>query len=140
MHLILQLVQSDRLWKPQLKKKQCNNCITNKERLAVGYFIYYYRQNLLGRRCMVQTDQLLKIWLFRPEHKQGNVCHTVMSWCMNLHEVIVRACGMITAMNIPPLIEINEQKKIIDKELNRGRKYLDRKLLVRFNRSLQAMF
>ena len=39
-----------------LNKAEKNYCITDKELLAVRYFIEYYRQYLLGRTFTVRTD------------------------------------------------------------------------------------
>ena len=39
-----------------LNKAERNYCITEKELLAVRFFIEYYRQYLLGRRFVVRTD------------------------------------------------------------------------------------
>lgn len=47
-----------------LNKAERNYCITDKELLAVRYFIEYYRQYLLGRNFTVRTDHQALIWLF----------------------------------------------------------------------------
>ena len=39
-----------------LNKAEKNYCITEKELLAVRFFIEYFRQYLLGRRFLVRSD------------------------------------------------------------------------------------
>ena len=48
-----------------LNKAERNYCITEKELLAVRFFIEYYRQYLLGRRFVVRTDHQALVWLFK---------------------------------------------------------------------------
>ena len=47
-----------------LNKAERIYCTTDKELLAVRYFIEYYRQYLLGRKFCVRTDHQALIWLF----------------------------------------------------------------------------
>ena len=56
-----------------LNKAEKNYCITEKELLAVRYFIEYYRQYLLGRRFRVRTDHQALIWLFRLKEPRGKI-------------------------------------------------------------------
>jgi hypothetical protein len=56
-----------------LNKAERNYCITDKELLAVRYFIEYYRQYLLGRKFCVRTD------------------HQALTWCQHFH-VLVQLC------------------------------------------------
>ena len=48
-----------------LNKAEKNYCITEKELLAVRYFVEYFRQYLLGRRFTVRTDHQALVWLYR---------------------------------------------------------------------------
>ena len=48
-----------------LNKAERNYCITEKELLAVRYFIEYFRQYLLGRRFKVRSDHQALVRLFR---------------------------------------------------------------------------
>jgi hypothetical protein len=54
-----------------LNKTEKNYCITDKELLAVRYFIQYYRQYLLGRTFTVRTDHQALIWLFSLKEPKG---------------------------------------------------------------------
>jgi hypothetical protein len=56
-----------------LNKAEKNYCVTDKELLAVRYFIEYYRQYLLGRKFCVRTDHLALIWLFSMKEPEGRV-------------------------------------------------------------------
>lgn len=47
-----------------LNKAEKNYCVTDKELLALRYFIEYYRQYLLGRRFTVRTDHQALVYLF----------------------------------------------------------------------------
>ena len=48
-----------------LNKAERNYCITEKELLAVRYFIEYFRQYLLGRKFVVRSDHQALVWLFK---------------------------------------------------------------------------
>ena len=56
-----------------LNKAEKNYCITEKELLAVHYFIEYYRQYLLGRRFRVRSDHQALIWLFRLKEPRDKI-------------------------------------------------------------------
>ncbi|CAC5416352.1 Transposon Ty3-G Gag-Pol polyprotein,Transposon Ty3-I Gag-Pol polyprotein,Retrovirus-related Pol polyprotein from transposon 297,Retrovirus-related Pol polyprotein from transposon 17.6 [Mytilus coruscus] len=56
-----------------LNKAERNYCITDKELLAVRYFIEYYRQYLLGRKFCVRTDHQALIWLFSMKEPKGRI-------------------------------------------------------------------
>ena len=47
-----------------LSRQERNYCVTDRELLAVWYFIEYYQQYLLGRKFLVQTDYQAIRWLF----------------------------------------------------------------------------
>ena len=56
-----------------LNKAEKNYCISEKELLAILYFIEYYRQYLLGRRFRVRSDHQALIWLFRLKEPRGKI-------------------------------------------------------------------
>ena len=56
-----------------LNKAECNYCITEKELLAVRFFIEYFRQYLLGRKFLVRSDHQALVWLFRLKEPRGKV-------------------------------------------------------------------
>lgn len=56
-----------------LNKAEKHYCVTDKELLAVRYFIEYYRQYLLGRKFSVRTDHQALIWLFSMKEPEGRV-------------------------------------------------------------------
>ena len=56
-----------------LNKAESNYCITEKELLAVRYFIEYFRQYLLGRRFRVRSDHQALVWLFRLKEPRGKI-------------------------------------------------------------------
>ena len=56
-----------------LNKAERNYCITEKELLAVRYFIEYFRQYLLGRRFKVRSDNQALVWLFRLKEPRGKI-------------------------------------------------------------------
>ena len=51
--------------------------ITEKELLAVRYFIEYFRQYLLGRRFLVRSDYQSLVWLFRLKEPRGKIARSV---------------------------------------------------------------
>ena len=60
-----------------LNQAEGNYCITDKELLAVRYFIEYYRQYLLGRTFTVRTDHQALIWLFSLKEPKGRIARWV---------------------------------------------------------------
>ena len=75
---ILHQVQDDRerviaYASRSLNKAESNYCITEKELLAVRYFIEYFRQYLLGRRFKVRNDRQALVWLFRLKEPRGKI-------------------------------------------------------------------
>jgi hypothetical protein len=60
-----------------LNRAEGNYCITDKELLAVRYFIVYYRQYLLGRTFTVRTDHQALIWLFSLKEPKGRIARWV---------------------------------------------------------------
>ena len=56
-----------------LSKAERNYCITEKEFLAVRYFIEYFRQYLLGRRFKVRSDHQALVWLFRLKEPREKI-------------------------------------------------------------------
>lgn len=56
-----------------LNKAEKNYCVTDKELLAVRYFVEYYRQYLLGRKFCVRTDHQALVWLFSFKEPKGRV-------------------------------------------------------------------
>ena len=75
---ILHQVQGDRerviaYASRSLNKDEKNYCITEKELLAVRYFIEYFRQYLLGRRFRVRSDHQSLVWLFQLKEPRGKI-------------------------------------------------------------------
>ena len=75
---ILHQVQGDRerviaYASRSLNKAEKNYCITEKELLAVRYFIEYFRQYLLGRRFRVRSDHQALVWLFQLKEPRGKI-------------------------------------------------------------------
>jgi hypothetical protein len=60
-----------------LNQAEGNYCITDKELLAVRYFIEYYRQYVLGRTLTVRTDHQALIWLFSLKEPKGRIARWV---------------------------------------------------------------
>lgn len=56
-----------------LNKAERNYCVTDKELLALRYFIEYYRQYLLGRRFTVRTDHQALSYLFSFKEPRGRL-------------------------------------------------------------------
>ncbi|MCG8047973.1 MAG: retroviral-like aspartic protease family protein, partial [Candidatus Thiodiazotropha taylori] len=56
-----------------LNKAERNYCVTDKELLAVRYFIEYYRQYLLGRKFTVRTDHKALSFLFSFKEPRGRL-------------------------------------------------------------------
>lgn len=56
-----------------LNKAERNYCVTEKELLAVVFFVQYYRQYLLGRHFRLRTDHQALVWLFRLREPNGKI-------------------------------------------------------------------
>ena len=56
-----------------LNKAEKNYCVTEKEMLAIRYFIEYFRQYLLGMRFRVRSDHQALIWIFRLKEPKGKI-------------------------------------------------------------------
>lgn len=60
-----------------LNKAERNYCITEKELLAVIFFIQYYRQYLLGRKFTVRSDHQALVWLFNLKEPNGKIARWI---------------------------------------------------------------
>ena len=60
-----------------LNKAERNYCITEKELLAVVFFVQYFRQYLLGRKFTVRTDNQALVWLFRLKDPNGKIARWI---------------------------------------------------------------
>ena len=60
-----------------LNKAEKNYCITEKELLAVRYFVKYFPKYLLGRRFTVRTDHHALVWLYRLKEPSGKVARWI---------------------------------------------------------------
>lgn len=60
-----------------LNKAEKNYCITEKELLAVRFFVEYFCQYLLGRRFVVRTDHQALVWLFKLKEPSGKVARWI---------------------------------------------------------------
>ena len=60
-----------------LNRAESNYCITEKELLAVRFFIEYFRQYLLGRRFIVRTDHQSLVWLFMLKEPRGKIARWI---------------------------------------------------------------
>ena len=70
-----------------LSKTERNYCVTDRELLAVRYFIEYYRQYLLGRKFLVRTDHQALRWLFSlrdPKDKIARWLETLSAFCFSI--------------------------------------------------------
>ena len=56
-----------------LNKAERNYCVTDKELLAVRYFIEYFRYYLLGRRFTVRSDHQALKWIFSLREPKGRI-------------------------------------------------------------------
>lgn len=56
-----------------LNKSEKNYCITDKELLALRFFVEYFRQYLLGRQFTVRTDHQALVWLFKLKEPKGRI-------------------------------------------------------------------
>ncbi|CAC5398529.1 unnamed protein product [Mytilus coruscus] len=60
-----------------LNKAERNYCVTDKELLALRYFIEYYRQYLLGRKFSVRVDHQPLVWLFSLKEPKGRIARWI---------------------------------------------------------------
>ena len=60
-----------------MSKAERNYCVTEQELLAVVFFIQYFRQYLLGRKFVVQSDHQALIWLFRLREPSGKIARWI---------------------------------------------------------------
>ena len=58
-----------------LSRQERNYCVTDRELLAVRYFIEYYQQYLLGRKFIVRTDHQAIRWLFSLKEPKDRIGH-----------------------------------------------------------------
>ena len=56
-----------------MNRAERNYCVTDKELLAVRYFIEYFRQYLLGRHFCVRSDHQALRWLFQLKEPKGRI-------------------------------------------------------------------
>ena len=60
-----------------LNKAERNYCVTDKELLALRYFVEYYRQYLLGRKFIIRTDHQALVWLFSLKEPKGRIARWI---------------------------------------------------------------
>ena len=60
-----------------LNKPERNYCITEKELLAIRYFVEYFRQYLLGRHFIVRSDHQALVWLFKLKEPRGKIARWI---------------------------------------------------------------
>ena len=60
-----------------LSKSERNYCVTDRELLAVRYFVEYYKQYLLGRKFRVRTDHQALVWLCSFREPKGRICRYI---------------------------------------------------------------
>ena len=56
-----------------LSKTERNYCVTDRELLAVRYFMEYYKQYLLGQKFLVRTDHQALKWLFSLKEPKDRI-------------------------------------------------------------------
>ena len=56
-----------------INRAEHNYCVTDKELLAVRYFMEYFRHYLLGHTFIVWTDHQAIRWLFQLKHPKGRI-------------------------------------------------------------------
>ena len=57
-----------------ISKAEKNYCVTDKELLAVRYFVEYCKQYLLGVPFRVKSDHQAVVWIFSFREPKGRVC------------------------------------------------------------------
>jgi len=60
-----------------LSKTEKNYCVTDRELLAVVYFIRYYRHYLLGRHFVLRTDHQALKWLFSLKEPKNRIARWI---------------------------------------------------------------
>ena len=60
-----------------LNKSEKNYCVTDKELLAVRYFIEYFRHYLLGHHFLLRTDHQAIKWLFSLREPKGRIARWI---------------------------------------------------------------
>ena len=60
-----------------LNKAEKNYCITEKELLAIRFFVEYFRQYLLGRHFMVRSDHQALTWLFKLKEPRDKIARWI---------------------------------------------------------------
>ena len=60
-----------------LNKSERNYCVTDKELLALKYFIEYFKHYLLGRQFLARTDHQALIWLFSLREPKGRIARWI---------------------------------------------------------------
>lgn len=60
-----------------LNKSECNFCVTDKELLAIRYFVEYFRHYLLGREFTVRSDHQALKFLFSLKSPKGRVARYI---------------------------------------------------------------
>ena len=60
-----------------LNKAERNYCVTERELLAVVYFVQYFRQYLLGRKFTVRSDHQALVWLFSLKEPNGKIARWI---------------------------------------------------------------
>ena len=60
-----------------LNKTERNYCVTERELLAVVYFVQYFRQYLMGRQFIVRSDHQALVWLFIMKEPNGKIARWI---------------------------------------------------------------
>ena len=60
-----------------LNKAERNYCVTERELLAVVYFVQYFRQYLLGRKFTLRSDHQALVWLFSLKEPNGKIARWI---------------------------------------------------------------
>jgi hypothetical protein len=60
-----------------LSKTERNYCVTDRELLAVVYFIQYYKHYLLGRHFVLRTDHQALKWLFSLKEPKNRIARWI---------------------------------------------------------------